>query len=110
MNRMSEEAKRALILAYRAWRPETGVTIEELAQSHGVTKSALYAMLDREGEPLHTGRRSKGILRDEYAGFTRDDLTRQMGQLILDDRDELKAEVARLRLLVKSLGGDPDPT
>lgn len=107
MNRMTEEAKRALILAYRAWRPESGVTIDELAQSHGVTKSALYAMLRREGEPLHTGRATNGIRSQEplMEGMSRIAL-----ELILDQRDELRAEVARLRLLVKSLGGDPDPT
>lgn len=103
-NRMSDESRQALVQEYRAWRPETGVSIEDLARSHGVTKSALYAMLKREGEPLHTGR-SAGIRGQEP-------LMSEMGrialELILEQRDDFKADVKRLRALVKQLGGDPD--
>lgn len=108
MNRMSDETKRALIEAYRNWTPDSGMTLEQLANSFGVTKSAMYAMLRREGEPLHTGRGANGVgLRAQEPLMA--EMSRIALEMLLDQRDHLRADNARLRAIVKSLGADPDP-
>jgi transposase-like protein len=103
-NRMTSETRMALIDAYKAWSPESGVSVDELAARHGVTKSAMYAMLRRENVPLHTGRGNS------VAGVRgQEPLMAEMGRIalevILEQRDELRAEVARLRAEVARLRG-----
>lgn len=103
---MSPDAKRQLIQAYRAWSPDSGITVDELAAQHGITKSAMYAMLRREGVDLHTGRSNgTGGVRSQ------EPLMAEMGRIalevILDQRDEYKAEVARLTALLQEHGIQP---
>lgn len=80
-------------------------TIDDLAKEYGVTKSALYAMLKREGEPLHTGR-GAGVR-------TQEPLMAEMGRIalevILEQRDDLRDHVKRLQQQVYELGGTPTP-
>lgn len=102
---MSQQARKDLIEAYQKWSPDSQVSIDELAQQHGVTKSALYAMLRRENIPLHTGRGTTNIR-------TQEPLMVEMGRIalevILEQRDDLRDEVVRLRALLTAHGVSPD--
>lgn len=111
--RMTDESRRALIQAYRAWQPGSGVTLDQLVHQHGTTKSTLYNILESEGEPLHTKRPSR-----EQSSRSQEPLMAEMGRLalgvILDQRDEYRAKVAelteevtRLRRLLRDHGFDP---
>jgi transposase-like protein len=104
-NRMSQDAKRQLIQAYRAWSPDSGITVDELAAQHGITKSAMYAMLRREGVDLHTGRSNGTGVRSQ------EPLMAEMGRIalevILDQRDDYKNEVARLTAMLREHGIEP---
>lgn len=105
---MSPEDRVALIDAYKAWTPDNGVTIDELATSHGVTKSALYAMLRRENVPLHTGRGVGG-----RPGAGGPPLLEEMGRVaiavILDQLTDLKIENRRLQARVDDLERSREP-
>jgi transposase-like protein len=102
---MTPEAKQALIEAYRQWTPDNGVTIDELANEHGVTKSALYAMLRRENIPLHTGRANTPLRLAGGQTPLLEDMGRIAVEVILDQLQELKSENARLKSLVDANRG-----
>lgn len=92
--RMTEAEKRALIEAYQSWQPDNGLSAEELAQEHNVTRSAMYSLLRQEGIELKTGRTKTRL---HGAEPLMPDMARIALEVILDQLVAAKNEIRDLR-------------
>lgn len=52
--RLTPQQERGVLEAHRAWEPDSGVTITDLAEGLGVSRQTLYEVLSRNNEPLKT--------------------------------------------------------